>query len=136
MRVERIVDEKAILHELNTYNELVPSEGNLAATLLIEYQTPEERQEHLPKLLGVEERVCLRIGDLAPARAEFDRRQIGESRVSSVQYMRFPLNAPHREAWLSAARAGSLLLGIDHPHYTHETVISSATAEALAADFS
>ena len=39
MRVERIVEEEAIAHEISTYNELIPKNGGLAATLLLEYET-------------------------------------------------------------------------------------------------
>ncbi|HEV8245791.1 MAG TPA: DUF3501 family protein, partial [Polyangiaceae bacterium] len=37
LRTERISSEKAILHELETYNELVPGEAELSATVFIEY---------------------------------------------------------------------------------------------------
>src|SRR5439155_24871586 len=36
LRTERITNEKGIAHELETYNELVPNDGELAATLFIE----------------------------------------------------------------------------------------------------
>ncbi|MBI3992700.1 MAG: DUF3501 family protein [Candidatus Lambdaproteobacteria bacterium] len=135
MRVERIVDEAAISHEIETYNELLPSGGGLAATLFIEYQTPAERAVHLPKLLGVERGVRLEVDDLPPVAAEFDRRQVGEDRVSSVQYLRFPLQEAHRRAWLEAARQGTLHLVVEHPHYRHRAAIGLPVAEALAADF-
>src|SRR5215475_15754904 len=36
MRAERIVDDGAIQHEIDTYNQLLPEENELAATMLIE----------------------------------------------------------------------------------------------------
>lgn len=136
MRVERIVDEKAIRHELETYNALIPIEGGLFATLMLEYADAGERAVHLPKLLGIENHVSLTVGDLEPLRAVFNAAQIGEARISSVQYLRFPLAEAQRAGWLEAARQGSLKLTVDHPHYSAETVLSPAVAQALAEDFS
>ena len=42
MRIERIVKEADILHELATYNELLGGHGELGATLLIEIDGPRE----------------------------------------------------------------------------------------------
>ena len=79
MRVERIVEEPAILHEIETYNELLPPNGGLAATLMLEYVDSEQRAQYLPGLLGIEEHVWLHVGELPPLRAEFSREQIGEA---------------------------------------------------------
>lgn len=136
MRVERIVEEHAILHELETYNELIPRGGGLAATLLLEYVDSEQRAQNLPGLVGIEEHVWLHVGELAPLRAEFDRAQIGEARISSVQYLKFPLLESHRGGWAEAAREGSLKLAVDHPRYTAQAVIEPKVASALAEDFS
>lgn len=136
MRVEHIVDEKAIAHELRTYNELIPPAGGLGATLLIEYQNREERAQNLTRLMGIDERVWLAVGSLPPLGAVFGEAQIGETRISSVQYLTFPLQDRHRQAWQAAAGGGTLRLTIDHPHYAHEVVISADTAQALAEDFS
>ncbi len=136
MRVERIVEEAAIEHEVNTYNELIPPPGGLSATLLLEYERPEERAEHLPKLLGLEEHVWLKAGGLPPLQAEFSMAQLGEARISSVQYVIFPLDEAWRARWMQAAEDGNLILAADHPHYTAETLISPEVAQALAGDFS
>ena len=56
MRAERMVHDDAIQHELDTYNGLLPSSpGALAVVLLVEYATAEEREEHLPNLLTLNE---------------------------------------------------------------------------------
>ena len=136
IRVERMVHEKDILHEIKTYNELIPSDGGLSVTLLIEYETEAERAEHLPKLLGVEEHIFLQVGDNPPIPAQFDQRQLGEDRVSSVQYLRFPLGDADKRDWRGAAQGGTLRLTCSHSHYTHDAAIPSAVAAALAEDFS
>ena len=47
IRVERIVKETDIQHEINTYNELLGDSGELGCTLLIEIDDPDERDEKL-----------------------------------------------------------------------------------------
>jgi len=135
MRVERIVDDTAIQHEIDTYNELIPKNGGLSATMLLEYESPETRAKILPELMGIENHVALIVGDLPPVHAQFDQAQIGETRVSSVQYITFPLEQAHRDQWNQAANNETLRLLVDHPAYTAEKVISTVVAEALAADF-
>ena len=135
MRVERIVDEEAIEHEISTYNELIPKNGGLAATLLLEYETQEEREIVLPQLMGIENHVWIAVGDLPMAPAKFDTAQIGDTRVSSVQYISFPLDQSHRDQWIDAAKAETLRMVVDHPAYTAEAGIPVDMAEALAQDF-
>ena len=136
MRVERIVEEKAILHEVKTYNELIPPKGGLSATLMLEYENEEKRAEVLPGLLGLEEHVWFSAAELEPSKAEFSRSQIGETRLSSVQYLTFPLSEAYRNHWLQAAEEGTLRLLVDPPRYAAETVVPPAVAQALAEDFS
>ena len=69
MRVERIVEEAAIEHELTTYNALIPPPGGLSSTLLIEYVDRELRARELPKLMGIESHVWLKVGGLPPLAA-------------------------------------------------------------------
>ena len=66
LRVERIVDEKAIAHEVRTYNELIPPAGGLGATLLLEYTDPAERAVALQQLVGLERHVRLELDGLPP----------------------------------------------------------------------
>lgn len=134
MRIERIVDDAAIQHEIDTYNELIPPPGGLSVSLLIEYDDPRERAIHLPRLLGIEQHVWLKIGGLAPVPAKFDTRQIGEDRVSSVQYFTFTLPEAHRRQWMELGQAGLIRVAIDHPHYSHEAALSPAQAATLAKD--
>src|SRR5689334_22488444 len=61
LRVERIVKKDDIQHELDTYNELIPREGELSATMLIAYPSPEERAVKLRELLGLEDHVWLQV---------------------------------------------------------------------------
>ncbi|HUJ76445.1 MAG TPA: DUF3501 family protein [bacterium] len=134
VRVERISQREAIQHEVDTYNELVPPGGSLAATLLLEYEDAAQRAANLPHLLGLEKHVWLRVGDLPPVAGRFDTRQMGEDRISSVQYVVFPLEQAHRRLWPGLGQSGQIRLVVDHPHYRHEATLSPAQATALAED--
>lgn len=124
-RAEKIVRESDILHELETYNELLGGPGELGVTLLIEIADPAERDGRLAAWLDLLERLYLRLEDGRLVRPTFDPRQIGDGRLSSVQYLHFPV-----EGNLPVA-AGS-----DHsdPLLRHETLLSADTRSALAED--
>ena len=61
LRTERITAEKSVQHELDTYNELVPSARELSATIFIEYPEREQREHMLVALAGVETAFYLRV---------------------------------------------------------------------------
>jgi hypothetical protein len=131
MRIERLVKAADVEHELATFNELIPGPGELSATMLVEYPTPEERDLELRRLLGLENHVWLYVADTAPIKARFDTRQIATDRISAVQYVRFVLTLEHRSRWLGGAR-----IVIDHPLYSCEQVLSPVQLADLAADWS
>lgn len=94
MRAERMVKEADILHELETYNELLGGPGELGCTLLIEIDDPEERARKLAAWVELPWHLYVAV----PARsgegtervyARFDERQVGADRVSSVHYLKF-----------------------------------------------
>ena len=87
IRVERIVKETDILHEIKTYNELLGNSGELGCTLLIEIDDSEERQVKLIQWLDLPNHLYLSLEDGSRIRASFDERQIGDTRLSSVQYI-------------------------------------------------
>src|SRR6476646_6729472 len=52
LRTERITKESAIQHEIDTYNELIPAEGELSATMFVEIPDGEVRDRRLVELAG------------------------------------------------------------------------------------
>lgn len=130
-RVEGIDAPDAIQHELDTYNALVPNRAALSTTLLIEVEDPAERAVLLARLVGLHERVALRLGDTV-SRAQFDAAQFEEERISSVQFVRFPLDETSLRALgdLSIPAA----LQIDHPAYPVRTPLPLALRAALIED--
>ena len=89
MRTERIVRETDILHEITTYNELLAGRGALGCTLLIEIETEAERNMRLKEWLPLPKHLYLRLENGQKIRADYDPRQVGDSRLSSVQYLQF-----------------------------------------------
>ena len=132
MRAERMVEEAAIQHELDTYNGLLPPEGGVAATLLIEYGMAEEREEHLPQLLTLNEHLWLEVDGRRVA-ATWDALQVGDVRISSVQYLQFR-DVVRGSEDLAAIRAGPVRLVSDHPHLTAVATLTERQRAALADD--
>jgi hypothetical protein len=134
MRAERIVDEAAIQHELETYNQLLPEPGELAATMLIELQDQSRIREEMTKFLGVNTGECvwLQVGD-EKLPGIFDAGQSDERRISAVQYVRFRFSDAQREAFRTGAAPVRLV--IHHPYYQHEAVIVGAVRDELVRDF-
>ena len=123
IRVERIVKETDILHEIKTYNELLGNLGELGCTLLIEIDDSEERQEKLIQWLDLPNHLYLSLEDGSRIRASFDERQIGDSRLSSVQYIKFDTGGKTPVA-----------IGSDLPLLKAETTFSAEQQKALSED--
>src|SRR5436190_5112407 len=89
IRAERLVRESDILHEIQTYNELLGRDGELSCTLLIEIEDAALREQKLKEWLALPEHMYVTLEDGARIRGAFDERQLGETRLSSVQYLKF-----------------------------------------------
>jgi hypothetical protein len=134
MRSERIVNDDAVQHEIDTYNQLLPEESELAATMLIELPDPARIRDEITKFHGVNtgDHTYIQIGD-DRLPGVFDAGQSDERRISAVQYVRFHFNDAQREAF--AAGASPARLVINHPNYRHEALIAGAVRDELAKDF-
>ncbi len=134
LRVERIFEAEAIDEELAAYNPLIPDGDNWKATMLIEYEDEAERRVALAKLVDVEHRVWVKLGQhpavFGIADEDLDRSR--EGKTSAVHFLRFQLTAEQ----IAAARAGgALVIGVDHPHYQFSSdEIPAATRDSLLAD--
>lgn len=134
-RAERIVRPDAVRHEIDTYNELLPDSGEVAATLLIEITEERQIQAQLDRLLGLTtgRHLLFELGDRqVPAR--FLGGQSREDRIAAVQYLRFPLggDAATRAALLDG-RVPAALRAV-HPNYEAFAPLSLETREELARD--
>jgi hypothetical protein len=133
LRVERIFDEKGIQEELDAYNPLVPDGRNFKATLMLEYPEPDERRKWLERLIGIEDKVWMRVGDCGPmwAVADEDLERQNESKTSSVHFLRFELSEKMAEALKGG---GGLSIGVEHSHYKANAETPAAVRSALLKD--
>jgi hypothetical protein len=132
IRTERIEDSDAIQHEIDTYNELIPGRGELSATLLIQFDDTAERDRRLRELVGLEQHLWMTIGSRR-IRARFDSRQTSSERISSVQFVRFPVGVD-AETFIKSAKIGHVSLEVDHPSLTLTSPLDERLVAILAAD--
>lgn len=92
-RIEKLFTDEAISDELDAYNPLVPDIGELKATLFIELTSDDSIRTWLPKLVGIERAIYLRLEDGTEVHAVPERNhaaQLTRSDVTSaVHYIEF-----------------------------------------------
>lgn len=130
-RAERSVKPEAIAEEVRVYNELIPGEHELSATLMIEIPDRDRIRSELDRLVGIDEHVFLDVGGES-VRAGFDEKQFEEDRISAVQYVRFPLGAELAAAFRDPEV--EVALRVEHPNYRHRTIVEGEARASLAAD--
>lgn len=125
VRTERIVKEADIQHEVDTYNELIGPPGSLCATLLIGIDDEADRAVKLRAWMGLLDHLYAALEDGEKVRPTWDPRQVGEDRLSSVQYLTFALG-----------ERAPVALGVDWPEQDLEleTVLTDEQRAALQAD--
>ena len=134
LRIEKIFEEEGILHELESYNPLVPDGCNLKATMMIAFDDPQVRRVELAKLIGVEDHVWIQVegSPRVYAIADEDLDRENAEKTSAVHFLRFELT-PDMAAALKYGV--SLSVGIDHANYTASIApVPPATRSALASD--
>jgi hypothetical protein len=139
-RAEKMFSDEQIQHELDVYNRLLPTPGELSATLFLELTTEEDLRHWLPRLVGIE-RACqlhLGTGDAVQVIAstpeeEHQANLTRETTTSAVHYVRFGFTSDQVAAFV----AGPVTMVVDHPGYPDGrpgVVLSDATRAELAAD--
>lgn len=119
LRVERIFEEEGILEEIEAYNPLIPDGSNWKATFMIQYDDERERRAALASMIGIEDRVWVKVAghEHVWAIADEDLERENAQKTSSVHFLRFELTP----AMVVAAKAGVAIgVGIEHPAYCHQ----------------
>ena len=135
LRTERITKEKAILHELETYNQLVPGANELSLTAMIEIDDKLTREKFLTDARGIEKCFSLDVvlGETSETcKATWDETRAEPDRASAVLYLKIPLTP----AAASAMRTGKARaeLVVDHPAYSVRAPLPAGTVVNLAED--
>ena len=134
LKAEKIFEADGIQEELDAYNPLIPDGTNWKATMMIQYSDVTERQRMLAKLVGIENKVWLRVGDhdkVYPI-ADEDLERATEDKTSAVHFLRFELTPAmivdvHKGATISA--------GVEHENYNVTVdAIPDNVAESLVED--
>lgn len=132
LRTERITSEAAVLHELLTYNELIPGPAQLSFTLFIELPDRELRERTLVELAGLERLVHLEIdGASFPAVQELPAGHRAD-RTTAVHYFKVDLNADSLAA-LRERRAQAALV-VAHPRCSRRAELGPELLAGLAED--
>ncbi len=134
LRVERIFEAAGIEEELSAYNPLIPDGGNWKATFMIEEPDVKKRQQLLASLVGIEDRVWVRVdgNEQVFAIADEDMDRETENKTSAVHFMRFELS---EKMTADLKQGASLGMGIDHKHYAYEVEpVAGPIRESLLAD--
>ena len=119
LRIERIFEADGINEELEAYNPLIPDGSNWKATFMVEFPDVEERRAMLKQLVGIEDKVFMRVGDMdkAYAIADEDLERADDKKTSAVHFLRFELS----DAMIASLKDGApLSAGIDHDNYQVE----------------
>ncbi len=130
-RAEGLAAPDKIQEEIDVYNQILPDDGELAATLLVEITDENEIGRTLERLVGLQEHVWLVIGG-ERIKAAFDREQFTTDKLAAVQYLKFPLDASAQAALRTAGTAVGV--SIDHPSYRHEARLGEESRLSLAED--
>jgi len=121
-RAEKVVRESSIQEEIDVYNGLLGNTGQLGCALLIEIAEEAERRPLLTAWVGMQNHFYLVLADGSRAYAEYDPAQVGEDRLSAVQYLTFTIDSP------------PVAVGCDFEQLSEEVDLSDAQKNALAED--
>lgn len=133
LRAEKIFAAAAIDEELAVYNPLIPDGGNWKATFMLEYPNREERLRRCRELVGIEDRVWVRVGDGERlfAIADEDLPRATDEKTSTVHFLRFELRVGER---MAVAAGAPVRMGIDHADYRCEVTLADAVRRSLSGD--
>jgi hypothetical protein len=133
-RAERMLADEAIQTELDIYNPLIPGRCQLAATLFIELTGEDRLRQWLPRLVGIERAVELRLADGTVVRCTpepgHESRLTREEITASVHYVHFDLD----QAQVDAFASGPVSLAIAHPAYGESTPLTEESRTELLTD--
>ena len=125
VRAEKMATDEQVQGELDIYNPLIPEAGELSLTLFVELQTEAELRTWLPKLVGIERALELRIGQppttvTAAVDPEHAAQLTRDEVTASVHYVRFVLDETQREAF----GRGPVTMAFTHPAYSYDVELS------------
>lgn len=134
-RIERMLRDEQIAHEIETYNELIPGDGELSCTLFVELTDDEALRYWLPRLTDIERNIVFLVGDEAvEAREQDAERLTREDITTTVHYLKF---GPFTKEQQAAFRDGAtpVRIVVEHPEYQADVTLTAEQREELVGDF-
>jgi hypothetical protein len=131
-RAERMLRDEQIAHELETYNELIPEDGELSSTLFIEIDDDEALRYWLPRLTNIEDHVMMVVDDdVVRAHEQNAERLTRDDITSTVHYLKFAFTPAQQRAFADAR----VRIVIDHPEYQVDVELTEDQCDELVGDF-
>ncbi len=132
MRLEKLVNRKLIQQEIDVYNQLIPAENQLCATMLIEIQERQFIKPILDSLKGLNDKCVYLKFDNEKIEPIFDQGQLTDGRVSAVQYLTFSLSENQKEKFIRLE--SKPMIEIDHKNYQAGSTITEEMKKVLVED--
>ncbi|MGH8979540.1 MAG: DUF3501 family protein [Acidimicrobiales bacterium] len=145
-RAEHIATDEGIQQELDVYNRLLPSPGELSATLFVELTSEADLRRWLPALVGIERALAVELVGTPPLsvasvpESSHADALTRETVTAAVHYVRFCFPHDALERFTRAAEAGdgardgAVRLVARHPAYDAQTALGADTRSELLAD--
>jgi len=133
VRVERIVDPVKVQDELDVYNALMPSRGELSATLLIEITDEAVMKEWLDRFMGLDhgQKVAIVAGG-EQAFGEFEGGHSHETKISAVHFVRFRPTAAMTAAFADLRQP--VTITVNHGTYHEQVSVPGTMREEWLSD--
>ncbi len=132
LRTERITAEPAILHEISTYNELVPGPRQLSVTMFVQIPDRALRDRLLVEWAGLEDALAVEVeGERFAAAGPRPAGWIAE-RTTAVHYLKATLSEAAVAAIVGGAAKAALV--VEHPRLSLRAELGRATLAKLAED--
>jgi Protein of unknown function (DUF3501) len=135
IRAERILEPAKVQEELDVYNELLPAEHELSATLLIEITEAATMKQWLDRFMGLDRgrTVAIRAAGES-AFGEFEGGHSHETKISAVHFVRFRPSERMKEAFADLRQPVSLM--VSHNGYDETVPVSGSLREEWLSDLS
>lgn len=127
--------EAQVADELAAYNPMIPQGDELVATVMLEIDDPVRRATVLARLGGIEDHIFLEIeGERIAGKPDPARENTSpDGKASSVQFIWLPFTAAQIARF--KASGTRVVVGFDHPNYSHMAVMPEPVRATLAEDF-
>ncbi len=131
LRTERITAEEGISHEIETYSDLLPKDGQLSLTVYIQISDKDLRERMLVEYAGIDDAIFLEVdGERFHVRGPTP--ELYKGRTTAVHYLKVALS-PAAIAKIRQGDAPAAVV-VDHPKCQARADLDAVSLKSLAAD--